>query len=458
MVDNVRVPSDGAGKRITSKVFNDGSNDNYTQIAHIGDRTDPNVLATVTAAGSVFTEFPTGAPIFNAFNRMLVSQDNLLSAYKFYEGAKAVSAKIDETTVGSGTVAVDTGNNSYRCRVPSGNGNKATITSHRHFSYKPGASITMYFVVGFSTPAQPDVTRRAGLFNDDDGIFLENQNGTLSLVIRDSLSATENRIPQSAWNGDRLDGLGGDTNRSGATISLENMNIFSITYQYLSAGAVTLGTYVNGVPVVCHTIGHYGALTAPYMATTYLPHRFEVETTGTGQVGDTDLYTWCSASIADGYEDLIRTPCAFEAEASLTDGTETLICSFRPSQTYLGTDNRYRYLLQYLSSFTATEPVVFTLYAGASLTGATFASSTLGLEIDTAATALNSGLAYGKKITSAGNHGNLNLMEAGMDSSTDGLFRKADITETDIWSITARRLSSSGTTDVAVAGAFAEVQ
>lgn len=235
------------------------------------------------------------------------------------------------------------------------------------------------------------------------------------------------------------------------------MQIFAITYQYLSAGAVTFMHYVNGTPVVLHTVGNHSTLTAPYMASTYLPHRFEIETTGGGQVGDTDVYTFCSATVADGYTDLIRTPLGFSETKTLTDGSETAIASFRPQQSYLGSDNRYRYLLQYLNSFSSSEPVELTLYAQCVLSGDTWAQQILGLEIDTAGTLLG-GHPYGKNICAGNSTNSINLQLSGGDNSTDGLFRYNNIAESDIWTITARRLSGSGTTDVTVAGAFFEVQ
>lgn len=460
MVDNVRIPSDGAGKRVTTNIYNDGELDYHTQVVSVGDRTNPNNQQTIKPDGAALVEFTTGAPIFNSFNRLLVSSDDLLSAFKFYEGPRAVSTKISEVTTGSANVGFNSTNLSYACSVDSGVGNKAQISSHRRFSYKPGASLTMYFVVGTNAPNQPNQNIRAGMFTDDDGLFFEIENGVINAVIRNSVtgSPVETKITQSSWNGDRLDGSSGDFNRSEATIDLTKMNIFFITYQYLSAGAVTFGTYVNGKPIICHQEGNYGALTSPYMATTYLPHRFEIENTGPGQVGTTDLYTWCSASISDGYTDLLRTPLSFENTVTLTDSTETPVISFRPAETYLGWENRYRYLLQYVDAFSSSEPVMLTLHANTVLANATFTGQNLGLEIDTGATEVLGSLQYGKSICASGATNLIEIFAIGGDASTDGLFRKDNITQTDVWTISARRLSDTGNTNVTVAGSFFQVE
>lgn len=457
MADSIGLPPDGAGKQLTTKLQNDGLDDTHTQVNLIGDRTDPDKQASVDAEGALRVSFPTGTPLFNSFTRMLIAEDDLLSAFKFYEGPLAVSGKVDETGLtGTGTAGYDSGNLSYRCRAPSGAGNGAIVSSHRRFGYKPGASMTLYVVVSMNAKDQSNTTRRWGLYDEDNGLFLQQKDGVMSVVMRKS--GVETEVAQSAWNGDRMDGAGGDTNRTGETLNLETMNIFAITYQYLSAGAVTFSHYVGGQPVVLHTMRHYGVLTSPYMDSTYLPARFETETTGTGQVGDSDLYCHCMAMIADGYKDLLRTPLAFSHTVTLTNATETPVIAFQPAQTYNGWVNRYRYLLQYLNTFSDAEPVEMTLYASAVLSGATWAEQQLGLEMDLGVATLVGGHAYGKNIVGGNSVNGINLTLSGADNSTDGLFRHNDPTETDIWVITARRLSSSGTTKVTCAGAFFEVQ
>jgi len=456
MSDFVRVPADGAGKRVTTKVYADSAGDLYTQVVHVGDRSDPTRLQTIAADGSALVEFSSGVPQFNAFNRLLTTQDDLLSAFKFYEGPKAVATKIDAQTTGSASVFFNSANQSYTLRCPSGTGQKATLSSHRRFSYKPGASITMFFVVSGNATSQPNNIRRAGLFDENDGLFLELEDGVINVVIRKG--GVDTKVPQSAWNNDRVDGAAGDFNRSSARLNPGTMNIFFITYQYLSAGAVTFGHYVGGTPTVLHRVSNYGELTSPYMENTYLPHRFECENTGIGQTGDTDLYTFCSATVAEGYTDLLRTPLAFEATKTLSTDSDVPIITFRPKQTYQGDDNRYRYLLQYVSAYTHNQPVVLTLWATTTPSGATYEDSALGLEIDTAATGVAGGLPYGKLMLAANQTGDINLTLTGGDNSTDGLFRNNDITQSDVWSITGRRLTDSGDAVVTVGGSFFQVE
>jgi hypothetical protein len=458
MVDNVRIPSDGAGKRISTNIYNDGVNDYHTQVVSIGDRDNPNVQQTIRANGAGVTEYSTGAPIFNAFNRLVVADDVLNAAYKFYEGPAAIAEKMQTTEVGTGTVAFDSSNLSYRLRVSGGAGNSACLCSHRHFSYRPGAAMTAYFVASANAPTATNVTRRMGLFNDSDGIYLEMADGEIFCCIRDSTTGTTVRISQENWNGDRLDGTGSEFNRSGAQLNPNTLNIFAITYQYLSAGAVTFSTYVNGNPVVMHTIGHYGELTAPYMATTYLPWRAEVVSSGLLQ-GDIDMYVYCGAVISEGYKEKISTPIGFEASKTLTTDDEVPIISFRPAQTYFGKDNRYRYLIEFIGGMAISEAAIFTLRKNATLTGDTWGDGSLSLEFDTSATSFTGGNTFGKLMVPAGTSQVLDLIDYSVNSGEQqALLRHGNIANTDTWTVTVRRVSASSNTDVYVSGTIAQVE
>ena len=61
------------------------------------------------------------------------------------------------------------------------------------------------------------------------GSFVETRSGATS---------TEQFIPQSEWNGDRLDGSGNDNNGSGVLLDPTKGNVYQIGLQYLGAGAI----------------------------------------------------------------------------------------------------------------------------------------------------------------------------------------------------------------------------
>jgi hypothetical protein len=466
MVDNVRVPADGAGKRITTNIYNDGANDYHTQVVSIGDRTNPNVQQTVNPDGSALVEFATGAPQFDAFNRMLMSTDDLMSAIKFYDGPASTAVRIQEETFGNASIFFDPAIRGYTVRTDPGAGNRAVMQTHRHFPYRPGSSYTTYFVVAGNEPAQTNVSRRVGLFNENDGLYMEMEDGVIYCVIRNSLTGTERRVPQNQWNRDRLDGSGDDFNRSGAQLNPTAMNIFAINYQYLSAGAVNFFTFVGGKQILIHQFSNYGELDRPYMGTTKLPFRCEIENTGSGQVGTTDIYIFCAALVSQGYNDDIKVPIGFEATKTITSSTEVPLLAFRPSQTYFGEDNRNRYLLATISGFSTSEPVMVSIRGAIGtitqdpLLGATWGETKLGLELDTTAVAFYPGMPdWGKLIIPAGQNQSINILAIGGDSSTDGLYRNANVANSEVWLVTAHKLTDDGgNTDVTVYGTMYQLE
>lgn len=78
------------------------------------------------------------------------------------------------------------------------------------------------------------------------------------------VTATTTVIPQSQWNGDKLDGTGA----SGVTLIPTNLNVYEIVVQYLGAGAITFNVEVspsanNSILTRVHNIPLPNTLTVP---------------------------------------------------------------------------------------------------------------------------------------------------------------------------------------------------
>jgi hypothetical protein len=443
----VQVPPDSTGKKLHHKSFNDGVNDVFAPVVHVADRTDPTRQQTVHSDGSARVSFATGNPLFDAFGRLLISDNNLLAAYKFYDGPKSIDGRIQEETTGAASIGYNSTIHGYTLQTSAAAGDSAKIISHRHFIYQPGSTITQYFVTNASDAGKTGLKRTMGMLNyaATDGICLHMEDAQgMAIEIRSSIGAGEMAL-QAAWNGDRLDGSGNDNNRSGATIDPTKANIFWITYQYLSVGAVTIGTYVNGKAVILHTFGHFGQLDRPYMAKPELAAYFEQ--TNIGSVGSTsEMNVFCVAFISSGYDQLIRNPVSIPATTKvLTDGLEVAFISLRPAQTYAGQDNRWRYLVETISAVTTAEPIEICLILNATLTGATWANSNLSLEWDDAATSKTGGRHFGSILYTPNSNPTVDLHRLFSDM-TDGLYRNADITGTDTWTIGLKSLTGASTT------------
>lgn len=106
------------------------------------------------------------------------------------------------------------------------------------------------------------------------------------------------RVPQSNWNGDRLNPLYGN-NPSGYQLDADADNLFWIERQWLGVGAVRLGLYYNGQRIVAHQFGHRD-IRKPYTKLNKLPIRYEIEKVAGGSTDTAVMGSMCMASLIDG--------------------------------------------------------------------------------------------------------------------------------------------------------------
>jgi len=165
-----------------------------------------------------------------------------------------------------------------------------------HWNYQPGKSQLCVFT----------------------GNVVDAGGGTISVVVRKGSSDTA--IAQANWNGDKLDGTG----NSGKTLDPTKAQIMFIDYEWLGVGKVRFGFFVDGLPIVCHSVNNFNQLTSVYMATPTLPVRYEASvagTTGTARVGSftaTDglFFQWQGTTTSF---DLQHICCAVISEGGLED-------------------------------------------------------------------------------------------------------------------------------------------
>jgi hypothetical protein len=151
-----------------------------------------------------------------------------------------------------------------------------------------------------NTP-KANLRQRVGLFGANDGVFFENDGTFNYMVIRSGSTGAEERVRQDAWNGDRLNGVGGVNNPSGITLYPNRTQIYYADVEWLGVGSVRTGFIINGVYILCHTFQHANQVgnTKVYMTTATLPIRYEI--TNAGITGSTSTMTQiCSTVISEG--------------------------------------------------------------------------------------------------------------------------------------------------------------
>lgn len=451
MTDFVQVPADAAGKKINASVHNDGTNDISTQVFHLGDRNTPDQHQAVDNKGAAFVRFSDGSPDFDAFGRTTVSEPNLMGMYKFYQ--EDYDSQFMKTEVGGATVVHDAVLQGMKLTTGTANGDRASYRSNRFYHYRPGNTMGLTWTMKCGDTGTSGVVRRVGWITDDNGIYFEWDGTTQNIVVKNGNTGTEMKVGRASWNGDRLDGTGGDNNLSESTLDLSKNNIWWMDFQYLGSGAVRFGTYVDGDKIVCHTMGHYNELDRPYMSSASLAFAMEQENTSI-QGTSHDLHVFCSVVTNDGYDEFDISPLAFGAEKTLTTTSFTPLISFRPTEVQHGVANRDRILPQMLSMLSDSGSVELKVEINPTLTGATWTGIAQGCEYDTAATAV---AADGDKrfggLVATGRSESIDLTPV-FKVYKDGVTRLYDNTLSDHITISARLLTAGSSLTAIIVNAL----
>lgn len=296
----------------------------------------------------------------------------------------------------SGTVLINANASAVDLTVPTTNGAFAIWQTREYFAYQPGKSqqILTTFVFG---SAKANCTRRAGYFDANDGVFLEQTTTDVRFVIRSSTSGSpvdKNFAAQSSWNVDKLDGTGA----SGITLDLSKSQILFIDFQWLGVGRVRCGFVINGALIICHEFYHANTIVGVYCKNPNLPIRYEIRNTAL-TASNTTLQAICSSVSSEGGRTLRGLELGLNMGSTtktLASGAWTPLCSVRPRSANV----RVPVLPAGYSVATASTNTVlvglFILRAGGThtLTGASWQAHPSGqsaVETDIAATALTPG-------------------------------------------------------------------
>lgn len=232
----------------------------------------------------------------DAFGRMRVSNPQTL-----FDGAQRYRDDIfkwDQLDVGSASSMFLPNEGTVLMSV-SENGDESIRQTKSVFAYQPGKSLLTMASFVMTAPTL-GLRQRVGLFGSQNGVYFEVDGTDVNLVIRKYTSgsvddATE-KIPQSQWNVDRLNGQGGQYNISGINLDLTKAQIWWADVEWLGVGSVRSGFVINGQFIVCHIFHHANASSKVYMTTATLPIRYEL--TSTGAAGN--IRAICSTVISEG--------------------------------------------------------------------------------------------------------------------------------------------------------------
>jgi hypothetical protein len=161
------------------------------------------------------------------------------------------------------------------------------IQTYNHIRYAPGISTLFRATFNFNNLIT-NVRSRIGMFTDQgtypstvgDGLFLEADGAAISVVRRYMTTGgagAEQRVLQSAWNLDKLDGTG----TSGINLDWTLAQHLVIEFQWLGVGTIRFGFETGSTGIVwAHEMISVNALSTAWSRTGTLPIRAEIVSNG----------------------------------------------------------------------------------------------------------------------------------------------------------------------------------
>jgi hypothetical protein len=233
----------------------------------------------------------------DAFGRLRTSSPLTLfdSSHRFADN-NLWSTLTGGTTTTSASAQFNQNQGLVELKVDALSGSKVYRETTKVFAYQPGKSLQIMSTFTFNQ-AKTNLRQRVGYFGVDNGIYLELDDSTLYMVERSitSGSLSSNRIPQSQWNVDRLDGSG----PSGIVLDITKAQILFADIEWLGLGTVRTGFVINGQFVPCHYFHHANLIDTTYITTGSLPLRYEIENKAATS-GPSKLKQVCSTVISEG--------------------------------------------------------------------------------------------------------------------------------------------------------------
>lgn len=187
-----------------------------------------------------------------------------------------------------------------RLSVGAASGDRVVRQSKRYCTYQPGKSQLIY-VTGRLGGPESNKLKRIGYFDDANGLFFEQGESALAVVLRGSVSGvfTEERVAQSSWNIDPLDGSG----PSAIDLNTVNSQIYAVDFEWLGVGDARMGVQISGAVYYCHQFNNANVRPTVYMSTPNLPVRWEIVNTAAGSASSIDAIC-CSVQSEGGLNPL----------------------------------------------------------------------------------------------------------------------------------------------------------
>jgi hypothetical protein len=370
--------------------------------------------------------------LIDAFGRFRVSEPTTVFSDRGYYNNELLWSF---DTVGSGQLDTSTSLQSSELNLTVGTESGARVRRQTRQSiiYQPGKS--QQIMLTFVMQPKNNVLQRLGYYNSTDGIYLENDSNVANLVIRNNRtgSVAEDRVTQSAWNVDTMDGNG----PSGITLDFTKSQILYIDLEWLGVGQVRVGFVVNGQLYYVHKFQHANITIGTYMGHAALPLRYEIENTAATS-SPTVLKSICQQVSSEGGHNPVGTYRSVDSGlTAISVSSSTVYTPLISIRLKPGIENAVAKLLQTPLMNTANTFGQYKIIFNGTLNAATWQSASDVIDYDISAT----GITGGSEITT----GFFSNKEASSpDLSLNKLALGRDIAGTpDVITLAARTISNS---------------
>jgi hypothetical protein len=209
----------------------------------------------------------------------------------------------DESITGTASATWNQYSSNIIMQVGSAAGSKVVRQTKNVMRYIPGRGATLTFAIKLESPVA-GVRRRFGLFDDNNGVYFEDNGGVYSYVIRSNVTGTvqETRVYRDDWNGEKFDGNGW----TGVTADPTKQQMISINYEWYGAGLVQFNWLMKNETIHSHTFDNANTNNGVWCSTPFLPIRVEIENV-TGAAGTHYLYQGSNSLIQEGEPEKLGT-------------------------------------------------------------------------------------------------------------------------------------------------------
>jgi hypothetical protein len=330
-----------------------------------------------------------GGTNVDAFGRLRTS-----APYTIFDSQNryAIDNQFDTSTATGGSTTYLPNESSVRMDVTTSSGSEVVRQSYRCMPYQPGKGLLCLATFVMNT-AKTGLRQRVGYFGTQNGVFLQQNDSTVSFILRSYISGSVSDariVTQNNWNGDKLDGTGD----SGFTLDLTKAQILWMDFEWLGVGSVRCGFIIDGQYIVCHTFENANDITSVYMTTAILPIRYEITNTA-ATASASSLKQICSSVVSEGgYEQTSIEHVARRTTTRTSISTTFLpLVSIRLASTAL---NAVVLPVKFnvMPTSTGDDFEVILAKNSTGLTGASWAAvaSDANVEMDTSATAMTVGI------------------------------------------------------------------